>query len=226
MAENGQEALTAYHSSDYDIILMDMEMPIMDGYAATRAIRAEEAALGRKAVPIIAITAHALAEFRDKSIEAGCTDFLSKPLGHEQLINMLYKYAPETLSSSQATTDLDQEAPCADAPSPDVVLIDKIMEEIVPGYLATLAQDIDIMRAALASDDYEPIRRMGHNSKGTGISYGLPRISQLGAILELAAQVRNPQRIEETLCAMSEYLSSVTSLLDMMRHDVGMILGV
>ncbi len=77
--ENGQEAVEAWRQRDWDLVLMDIQMPVMDGLAATRAIRAEEAFLGRKRTPILALTANALQHQQEEYAAAGMDDFVGKP---------------------------------------------------------------------------------------------------------------------------------------------------
>ncbi|MFO0593144.1 MAG: response regulator [Polyangiaceae bacterium] len=85
LATNGHEALEALEKAEFDLVLMDAHMPGMDGYEATRRIRAREQATGKRHVPIVALTAHALATDRSRSIEAGMDDHLSKPVDIESL---------------------------------------------------------------------------------------------------------------------------------------------
>jgi len=86
MAENGAEALERFRERSYDLVLMDMQMPVMDGYTATAAIREWEAAQGRKRTPILALTAHALKEDEQKSLAAGCDGHLTKPIKKKELL--------------------------------------------------------------------------------------------------------------------------------------------
>ncbi len=91
-AENGAEALEMFKNKPYDLVLMDVQMPIMDGHTATREIRAYEAAQGIAKVPVIALTAHAIKEEMDKSIEAGCSAHLTKPIKKQTLLTALAEH--------------------------------------------------------------------------------------------------------------------------------------
>jgi signal transduction histidine kinase/DNA-binding response OmpR family regulator len=91
-AENGREAVDKFCKSDYDLVLMDVQMPIMDGHEATRAIRSWESASGISNTPIISLTAHAIKEEIDKCMAAGCDTHLSKPVKKAALIETIQAY--------------------------------------------------------------------------------------------------------------------------------------
>jgi two-component system sensor histidine kinase/response regulator len=91
-AENGAIAVEKFKSGKYDLVLMDVQMPVMDGYTATREIRKWEREHGKKETPIIALTAHAMKEDIQKSLDAGCTDHLTKPIKRAILMEAVQKY--------------------------------------------------------------------------------------------------------------------------------------
>ena len=107
MATNGVEALAAIGSSLYDLVFMDCEMPIMDGYEATRRIRAAEASTGRPHVPIIALTAHAISGDREECMAAGMDDYLSKPISLPRLAEALAKWLSAPTVSPQPAAKPD-----------------------------------------------------------------------------------------------------------------------
>lgn len=92
-AENGLEAVNKFVEDKFDLVLMDIQMPIMDGYSATKQIRAWEKEHHRNETPIIAFTAHAFEEDIYASHEAGCNDHIVKPLKKDKLLSILEKYA-------------------------------------------------------------------------------------------------------------------------------------
>lgn len=95
-AENGQAAVDMFQKSDYDIVLMDVQMPVMDGHQATRLIRAWEAESARTPTPIISLTAHAIKEEIDKCLAAGCDTHLAKPVKKATLIETIQSYTSQT----------------------------------------------------------------------------------------------------------------------------------
>lgn len=92
-AENGKIAVDMYRENTYNLILMDVQMPIMDGHEATRTIRVLEAEGGRPVTPIIALTAHAIKEEIDKCMDAGCDTHVGKPIKKSTLIGVIEDYA-------------------------------------------------------------------------------------------------------------------------------------
>jgi two-component system, cell cycle response regulator DivK len=90
-AENGEEALAAIAKQQPDLILMDIQLPMMDGYEATRRIKADPAL---RAIPIIAVTSYALSGDEEKARAAGCDDFVPKPFSPRQLLAKIQKYLP------------------------------------------------------------------------------------------------------------------------------------
>lgn len=92
IAENGQIAVDKYKALKYDLILMDLQMPVMDGYTASKAIRLHELEFGFDAVPIIALTALALPEDVLKSLEAGCDAHVTKPIKKQTLLQTIWVY--------------------------------------------------------------------------------------------------------------------------------------
>ena len=92
IAENGEIAVGKFTSTEYDLVLMDMQMPVMDGYMATKEIRKWERGQMRQPIPIVALTAHALKEDAGKSFEAGCNDHITKPVKKSLLLETINEY--------------------------------------------------------------------------------------------------------------------------------------
>ncbi|MBF0108980.1 MAG: CHASE domain-containing protein [Magnetococcales bacterium] len=95
VVQNGKDAVTAVQEGTFDLVLMDVQMPIMDGYTATRLIRQWEREQQRPPIVIIALTAHAFAENERQSLDAGCTAHLTKPITKPRLLEAISRYAPE-----------------------------------------------------------------------------------------------------------------------------------
>ena len=93
IAENGQDAVRAFREDGiFDLVLMDIQMPVMDGYEATRRIRSIEAAEGRRPVPVLALTAHASAETKARSLAAGCDKQIMKPIRKKEFLSVIHHF--------------------------------------------------------------------------------------------------------------------------------------
>jgi hypothetical protein len=209
VAVNGEEALDAVQKRErFDLILMDIDMPVMDGYTATKRIRAWQLAQGMSkaaATPIVALSADAMREAVRASLEAGCVAHVPKPIDRETLLNTIRRYA------------LAPGAPAGPGvPSVSLLRTIPISEQVralVPQYLASKEKQIEEARAALDSRDFGPIRRFGHNLKGTGRGYGFPPIEEMGREIERAAAEGDPSRIGEQLDALHRFVSESTAAL-------------
>jgi len=102
-AENGAVAVEKFKTGSYDLVLMDIEMPIMDGYSATRAIRAIELKTGRRRVPILALTASVLTEALKKALDAGCDAHIAKPVKKATLLAAVQKAMDDLEGDDTAT---------------------------------------------------------------------------------------------------------------------------
>ena len=92
VATNGLEAVQLFQAREYDLIFMDVQMPEMDGYTATRIIREWETSLGRKETPVIALTAHSLEEEAARSLAAGCNYHLTKPVRKRAILDVIARF--------------------------------------------------------------------------------------------------------------------------------------
>ncbi len=185
VARNGQIAVQKFIAGTYDIVLMDVQMPIMDGYSAARRIRQWESENGATPVPILALTAHALPEEVRKSFDAGCTAHLTKPIRKATLIATIEEH---TLGLVRVLASL--------AP-------------LVPGFLEGRRRDIVTIAAALERSDYDSVRIVGHNLKGSGAGYGFNRITEIGTSLEQAAGRRAPEEIRARSVELVRYLDGL-----------------
>jgi len=218
IATNGQIALDMFTARAYDCVFMDMEMPVMDGYTATRAIRTFEREQGRPATPIIAITAHAFGGWRDKCLDAGCSEYLSKPVKKKILLDTLDKLCLKKktpllglVTSPSAPENLPPPQPRAPATTPGrfTARVEAELEDLIPRFKDLTRKDVANMRAALDIGDFETVRRLGHSLKGAGLGYGFEVLSQIGQRIEQAAKAANAAQILAALSDILEYLDQV-----------------
>jgi DNA-binding response OmpR family regulator len=156
---------------------MDLQMPVLDGHAATLQMRTWEAACSQKATPILALTAHAFKDAEDLCRALGFTAFLTKPIRKAKLLAALAEHCAPTQC----------EEPDSDLP-PEVLAL-------VPQYLEGRIQDLQRLSDALTAKDYQTIGVIGHKMKGTGASFGFPEIGMAGSRIESAAKEGNDDSI-------------------------------
>jgi len=191
-AENGQVALEKFCSGSkdagsYDLVFMDLQMPVLDGYEATRRIRAWEREHGRPSVPVVALTASALESEGNRAIEAGCTEWIRKPVRLAAFRALVQKYANYTDGNQKAESRI---------------------RALAPEFLSHRRQDVAAIRTALDHSDFAAIRSLGHKMSGTGAGYGFPRISEIGEALESAAGTKDAAAVRAQADALSAYLMS------------------
>jgi signal transduction histidine kinase/DNA-binding response OmpR family regulator len=218
-AQNGQAALDAVQQGEqFDLILMDIDMPVMDGYVATQRIRAWQQSNGIPTT-IVALSADAMQEAVRASLDAGCVAHVAKPVDRETLLKTIRRYAPAAAKGAQ----LAQEVPVAPVAQlaqavqgSQAVRSIPISEQIlalVPQYLASKEKQIQEARVSLASGDFAPIRRFGHNLKGTGRGYGFPPMEEMGREIERASIEGDASRVTDQLDALDRFVSESAAAL-------------
>jgi PAS domain S-box-containing protein len=196
VAGNGELAVQKFQSGQYELVLMDLQMPIMDGYVATRRIREWERENHMQSVPVIALSAYALQSEIDKSRDAGCTAYLTKPIRRQMLLDTIEKYNAKQRARVEGITLPERHHPNFDAR----------LRAIIPRYLEGRRRDIRAVLAALDNGDYEQIRTVGHKMHGSGAGYGFVEITEIGQRLAHAAEIRDAEKVRTDLVDLSEYL--------------------
>ncbi len=194
MAEDGARALQILRQDTFDLILMDCQMPELDGFEATKSIRAREA--GRTRIPIIALTASALQGDRDRCLAAGMDDYLSKPLTLGQLRSMVSRWLPaaeEMEASPGSTVPPILAEPAFDAETAlhrvggNVELLQEIGKIFFDGWGDLREQ----LKTALARDDEDVVSRLAHRIKGSALNLSAGEVAELAGQLEvLGLQLR------------------------------------
>jgi PAS domain S-box-containing protein len=193
--EDGRAAVDQFTAGNFDLVLMDIQMPGMDGLAATRGIRAFERDRQAQAIPIIAVTANALPQDVELSRLAGCSHHLSKPLSKHALLSAIAECGP-IIGETGLSQSIRIEMPIG-------------LEEIVPGYIANRRKETSEMSELLAASDFARLAALGHNLKGTGGGYGLPELTRMGAALEYSAKQANPKALSIELVELKQYLDQL-----------------
>jgi CheY-like chemotaxis protein/HPt (histidine-containing phosphotransfer) domain-containing protein len=187
MVADGQAAVEKFCSGHFDLVLMDVQMPVMDGHTAARAIRQWEAQRGTQRAIILSLTGGAAEADASSGGEPVCDAQLSKPFR----MGTFLLAVEDHLKAHDATR----------VPSPSGI------ERLVPGYLASRKAEVHVLETALAGGDYRTIRFLGHNLRGSGNPYGFPAISYIGRSLESAAGRQSPDEIRLQIAALGDYLA-------------------
>ncbi|MBV8889744.1 MAG: response regulator, partial [Alphaproteobacteria bacterium] len=187
LAENGVEAVEAVRRGGYDLVLMDVQMPVLDGIEATRRIRALPAPVN--AVPIIALTAHAMSGARDKYLAAGMDDYLSKPLDPEALLDALAALgAARTLSAETAQTasEIDFDPACLH--NLESHMPANCVEEFASLFIDQTGEHTGRIREAAQAGDLAALGREAHALVGPAGNVGAVQLGHMARQLEAACQ--------------------------------------
>jgi len=175
-AANGLECLNILQYKNIDIVLMDMQMPIMDGYEATRLIRENK---NWAQLPIIAITANSMSIDRDKCLACGCSSYLAKPFKSEALVREIKTYLKNQFIKEKNADPLSQQ----------------LIADLLPEFMEMLGEILIDLEEAIDLKDLDSIKSISHSLKGTAGMYGFMQISELAAYIEKATNDKNYQRM-------------------------------
>ena len=215
--ENGAEAVEALTARRYDVVLMDVQMPEVDGLEATRMVRDAASAVLDHAVPIVALTAHARVEDRDQCLAAGMDDYLSKPIRPDELAAVLARWTlPDEEDEVRLGKPVTTAAPGDEAPPPAFdpkVLLGLLggdreaVAEILAEFAADAPRQAAAVRDAVAGGDAELVRRCAHTLKGASANVGAGALREVARRLEQAAAAGD-------LTAAAALVASLQATLD------------
>ncbi len=207
LVENGSDAVFAMQTQRFALILMDMQMPVMDGLEATRAIRLLAAPAGT--VPIVALSANALPEHVELCLAAGMNDHLAKPIDRERLRAAIALWAavehiPANVTADGAGSDA---ARFADMPTLGIASLLDIFDgdldsvrDVLDAGLVLIDTDLARVEESAATGDMEALVEAAHRMKGTSGSLGSRRIMEISATIQELGK-RNPTAVDATLLA-------------------------
>ncbi|RIV24939.1 response regulator [Fibrisoma montanum] len=211
VAKNGQEAVDVARHTRFDLILMDIQMPVLDGYEATRAIRASPNP--NQQVPIVALSASAMLDHRESLHATGMNDFLGKPFYPATLLELLQKYALEKASATPETIDLtalDQQQ-LIDLYGDDA----EYAADMFQTFLEQILPEFDAFEPLIREQQWTAVRQLAHKLKPTLRMVGLPTLEKMMARLEEMAS-EHPDGVEVQTLWRSFYseLTSKKSLIE------------
>ncbi|MCP4218595.1 MAG: response regulator [bacterium] len=204
LAENGLEAVDAFTRGHYDIILMDLQMPEMDGYDATREIRSLEKNGGR--TPIIAMTAHAVKGVREQCMEIGMDDYIAKPLRRKNLLALIEKWYSAKKADDAARQGNDENVVSNEPMDFETAMYEfdadkEFLLEVIESFLNTVAGQLKVIEQALTDGDTETVVRETHGIKGGAANILADTFAGIASKLENIAKSGNledaPPLVEE-----------------------------
>jgi CheY-like chemotaxis protein/HPt (histidine-containing phosphotransfer) domain-containing protein len=219
VANNGQEAINALESSRFDVVLMDVQMPELDGLTATRQIREHEQQTGRH-IPIIAMTAHALKGDRDRCLASGMDDYVSKPIRERQLLAAMRAVLGDELSES-----VSRIIPAQSDAEPSNGVMDwgealktcggdhALLRDIVEAFLEEEPRRVSEIRQAIDSMDFELLGRAAHTIKGSMRYFSAHPVLDRAYALEQLGQEQTLDGAEEIFFLLRQELAKLHPIL-------------
>jgi len=222
VANNGKEAIDAVTAKTYDLVLMDLQMPVMGGYEATKFIRAD---LKNQGLPIIAMTAHAMQGVEAECKAAGMNDYVSKPIDPQNLFSTILKWIKPKLDASKTISDGSTRTNIRDATGPELLCIipgvdideglrrvggnKKLYMKLLNDFAGNYKSFIPTIREAISEQKMEEARRLAHTLKGVSGNIAAKDVFAISEQLEKALFFTPPQDCEPLLDQLDTALSAV-----------------
>lgn len=244
VVSNGQEAVDAFSIKDFDLILMDCQMPVMDGYAATREIRSLEKERGGH-VPIVAVTAHTLEGNRERCIEAGMDDYITKPVKLDELQTTIESAIAEfgqKVTRSDSSNASSEEKPVSSGPADDTVdpnpepaidpqALDQIRDLDLGGDVHPLVELADLfiedvplrferLRQAINSRSIQQIEEAAHGILGSSGNMGAIGMSKQCITIKESAKTQNWEVMHTAFVALIQEFERVRAALDVEKQKL------
>lgn len=223
---NGLEAVEAVSRTQYALILMDCQMPEMDGYQATSEIRKKEALTGVR-TPIIAMTAHAMTSDRMHCLAAGMDDYISKPVSHKRLSEIIEKWLPRTTGAiTKHKDELEQATVSASNKPMEIEALyatygEEVADELVEDFLSSAERLMNKLRKAVDSRDILELKHASHELKGVSASFFASEMAELSRAMEeiVSEEVPDYQKIGKQTEATEAAFTRLKSALDDLKKE-------
>ncbi len=225
LATNGKEAVEAVETHDFDLILMDIQMPEMDGYEATRRIR--ELSKGSAATPIVAMTAHAMKGDQEKCIEAGMDDYVPKPIKPEMLFSVIERVT-RGAQKEPSNAALPTEKAAAFVPrtfdlsqAMETVLNDEeIFREITDIFLQDLPENLEKIGQGVEEKDAYALERSAHSLKGAVGNFGASRAYEVARRLEVLGKENKMEMAADEFSRLKQCIGDLTHELKLVLQGI------
>ncbi|MCL6494378.1 MAG: response regulator, partial [Ignavibacterium sp.] len=204
---NGEQAVSEHKSKNYDLILMDIQMPEVDGYTATKMIRKLDAPLN--SVPIIALTAHALLGDKEKCLVAGMNDYISKPVVAKEIVQIIDKYLGIHKNKPQGDKKVvDKASDLFDFDRLNQVSLgDKEFEKDLLGdYFKDAEIKLETLKEFISQRNLKKIQELAHTLKGSSYSVGAKAIGDEALGIEISAKSNDIESVEERMIKLTKVI--------------------
>lgn len=216
-AANGAEAVEKFADGAYALVFLDIQMPVMDGFAAAEAMRECEEFSRRPHCPIIALSATALKDDQERALEAGCDDYLVKPMRKESLIALLKTYLPLLENTPDASTaSVVQALFNEDIPVP---VLEPELLPLLPSFFAHLDNETAQLVEALEKNDILALERVAHQAKGNAMLFGFQALVDILRGLEFAARAEREGDALRDELSLEERLATILREVEQLRKS-------
>jgi CheY-like chemotaxis protein len=223
VAENGEMAVEAVRNGDYDVVLMDVQMPVLDGVQATKRIRA--LASPKNTVPIVALTAHAMAGAKEEYLAEGMDHYLSKPIDDVALFSLLDDVAAGLIGRALGSDDLSSASSSASSASAPAIIDfarlemiagivpDEKLREFLDAFLAGSSEHIAAIRRLIAEPSFDEIAREAHTLLGIAGNFGALRLSKLATELRAACDAGDRSLAQRAVGEITEAFDATSAAM-------------
>jgi signal transduction histidine kinase/CheY-like chemotaxis protein len=222
IVNTGWEAVQALEKTRYDLVLMDCQMPEMDGYEATATIRSRQSSTINHKVPIIALTAHAMQGDRDKCFRAGMDDYLRKPVRPKELDEMLNQWLFKTdragspAANGNGTMLPESETPASAAEIFDEAdLLERLMGDrtlasvVIAAFVEDMPKVFEPLENHIKKEDHDAVSRVAHTLKGAAANIGAPRFAETAYLMEAAGRAGEMDMVQRILPDLKKHFTQL-----------------
>ena len=230
VASNGREAVELSQTEQIDVVLMDVQMPEMDGYEATKAIREREKTTGDR-LPIIALTAHAMKGDREKCLDAGMDAYVSKPIQVHELARVMDDVVARTCQAPSTTPVASVVAKEEDAANERVPILEvddllhrvgndlELLSTVVNLFRDDYPRHLEELRAALDADDFQRLKKAAHSLKGSSANIGGARAARAALAVETLARNEGLDQIDKPIDELAQEVDQLVAALDRLVEE-------
>jgi PAS domain S-box-containing protein len=235
LVANGEQAIDALRQSPYDLVFMDCQMPVMDGYEATRRIRDPESGVIDSKVPVVAMTANAMKADREKCLAAGMDDHIAKPVDPSRLEQALSRWLPASCRATgnnddrpaagsgdavegQVETEIHEPVFDQDALHKRMMGDESLMKTVAEAFVLDMNGMVEQLKTHVDGGDMHNVGALGHKIKGAASAMGGTALSAAALQIEQAGKAAQPERLDETLPLLEQRY-------DELKHAMRELLG-